>query len=85
MAESFPKLLSVKKEKVLLAKLLTLQDNLGEIQDLRVHEEILEDTIPCLRSMSATSTITATEELLAQMARRRRKLRKKVIEEVLRA
>ncbi|MEY3290861.1 MAG: hypothetical protein RLY19_952 [Actinomycetota bacterium] len=85
MAESFHELLSAKKEKTLLAKLLTLQDNLGEIQDLRVHEEILEDIIPCLRSMSATSNITAAEELLAQMARRRRKLRKKVIEGVLRA
>lgn len=64
LTESFSEVLSPKNEKVILTQLLSLQDNLGEVQDLRIHEQIVIDVNSYLRPMYAESTIRASEELL---------------------
>ena len=85
LAESFSEIFPKKNGDLLLPQLLNLQDTLGEFQDLRIHETIIDDALPYLRPIYTPSTIEATEELLDHMKKRRQKLRKKVISGILRA
>lgn len=85
LSEGFSEILSSTKSESTLSHLVALQDNLGEFQDLRIHESVIRDAISYIRPIHAPSTIEAAEELLLHMAKRRQKVRKKLIAEVLRA
>ncbi len=85
LAQGFSGVFTPKNEDSILPRLLHLQDTLGEFQDLRIHEAAIKDALLYLRPIYTSPTIEATEELLRQMRLRRQKLRKKVINGVLRA
>lgn len=85
LVESFTDILPPKNNDSILPQLLSLQDSLGEFQDLRIHEAVINDALAYLRPIYTPSTIEATEELLGQMKRRRRKLRRKIVSGIVRA
>lgn len=84
LVESFAEILPRKNNELILPQLLTLQDSLGEFQDLRIHEAVITEALAYLRPIYTSSTIEATEELLSQMRKRRRKVRKKIISGIVR-
>ena len=85
LAESFSEVVTPNNDDSVLPRLLHLQDSLGQFQDLRIHETAIKDALAYLRPIYTSSTIEAAEELLHQIKTRRRRLRKKVINGVLRA
>ena len=85
LAESFSDVSMPNDDDLVLPRMHLLQDSLGEFQDLRIHETVITDALAYLRPIYTHSTIQAAEKLLGQMRRRRQKVRKKVINGLLRA
>jgi CHAD domain-containing protein len=83
LAESFSEVVTPNNDESVLPRLLHLQDSLGEFQDLRIHETAIKDALVYLRPIYTSTTIEATEALLHQMKTRRQRLRKKVINRLL--
>ncbi len=83
LAESFSGVVTPNNDESVLPRLLHLQDSLGEFQDLRIHETAIKDALVYLRPIYTSTTIEATEALLHQMKTRRQRLRKKVINRLL--
>ena len=85
LIESFREIFTLKKDLEIVPHLSEMHDLLGRFQDLRVHENAIGETLDYLRPMYDTSTISAIEDLIENMQRKRKRLRKKVMTEVLHA
>jgi len=83
LIESFEEIFILKRDQAIVSKLSEMHDLLGRFQDLRVHEDVVSDTLSYLRPMCDPTTISAIENLLENMHQKRKRLRKKVIAESL--